>query len=190
MNKFLIITSVIHTKDKNRYFGYGPYINEMNVWLKYVDQLYILAPLENRNINPIDLAYKCDVINFKRVASFSFTTLKSRILSLFKLPIIFWQIFVAMRQADHIHLRCPGNIGLIGCIVQIFFPYKNKTAKYAGNWDPKSNQPWTYKLQKRILNNSFLTRNMQVLVYGEWENQSKNIKSFFTATYLESEKKR
>ncbi|MDQ6529638.1 glycosyltransferase [Flavobacterium sp. LHD-85] len=189
MNKFLIITSVIHTKDKNRYFGYGPYINEMNVWLQYVDQLDILAPLENRNITPIDLAYKFDVINFKRVASFSFTTIRSRFFALFKLPIIFWQIFLAMRQADHIHLRCPGNIGLIGCIVQIFFPYKNKTAKYAGNWDPKSNQPWTYKLQKRILNNSFLTRNMQVLVYGEWENQSKNIKSFFTATYSESEKK-
>jgi len=189
MNKLLIITSVIHTKDKNRYFGYGPYINEMNVWLKYVDQLYILAPLEVRNVSPIDLAYDFDNVNFKRVESFSFTTINSRVRSFFKLPIIFWQIFAAMLQADHIHLRCPGNIGLIGCIVQIFFPYKNKTAKYAGNWDPKSKQPWTYKLQKRILNNSFLTKNMQVLVYGEWENQSKNIKSFFTATYEESEKK-
>jgi glycosyltransferase involved in cell wall biosynthesis len=27
------------------------------------------------------------------------------------------------------------------------------------------------------------------LVYGEWKHQSKNIKSFFTATYLESDKK-
>src|SRR5690606_34666156 len=35
---------------------------------------------------------------------------------------------------------------------------------------------------------TFLTRNMQVLVYGEWENQTKNIKSFFTATYSEQEK--
>jgi glycosyltransferase involved in cell wall biosynthesis len=30
---------------------------------------------------------------------------------------------------------------------------------------------------------------MQVLVYGEWEKSSKNSKSFFTATYLESQKK-
>ncbi|MFC0776706.1 glycosyltransferase [Flavobacterium sp. HJSW_4] len=188
MKRFLIVTSIIHTKDENRYFGYGPYINEMNIWLKYVNQLDVLAPLEKRDVTPIDLAYEFDNVNFKKVDSFSFTTVKSRVISFFKLPIIFWQIFVAMRQADHIHLRCPGNIGLIGCIVQVFFPYKNKTAKYAGNWDPKSNQPWTYKLQKRILSNSFLTRNMQVLVYGEWENQSKNIKPFFTATYHESEK--
>lgn len=80
-------------------------------------------------------------------------------------------------------------MGLVGCFVQILFPYKIKTAKYAGNWDSKSIQPWTYNLQKYILNNTFLTRNMQVLVYGDWENQSKNIKPFFTATYSESELK-
>jgi glycosyltransferase involved in cell wall biosynthesis len=93
-----------------------------------------------------------------------------------------------MKNADHIHLRCPGNMGLIGCIVQILFPKKTKTAKYAGNWNPKSNQPYTYKIQKWILSNTFLTRNMKVLVYGDWENQSKNIKPFFTATYSEHEK--
>ncbi|MFM2369062.1 MAG: hypothetical protein RL619_1362, partial [Bacteroidota bacterium] len=39
-----------------------------------------------------------------------------------------------------------------------------------------------------ILNNTFLTRNMQVLVYGQWEGSSKNIKPFFTATYVEKDK--
>ena len=39
----------------------------------------------------------------------------------------------------------------------------------------------------RILSNTFLTKNMQVLVYGEWEGSSKNVKSFFTATYSELE---
>jgi glycosyltransferase involved in cell wall biosynthesis len=77
---------------------------------------------------------------------------------------------------------------LLGCIVQILFPYKQKSAKYAGNWDPKSKQPWTYRLQKWILNNTFLTKNIKVLVYGEWEGSSKNIKSFFTATYGEADK--
>jgi glycosyltransferase involved in cell wall biosynthesis len=97
-------------------------------------------------------------------------------------------IYKAMQQADHIHLRCPGNIGLLGCLVQILFPSKSKTAKYAGNWDPKAKQPWSYRLQKWILSNTFLTRNMRVLVYGEWEGSSKNIKPFFTATYSDSDK--
>ena len=91
-----------------------------------------------------------------------------------------------MKQADHIHLRCPGNIGLLGCLVQILFPNKQKTAKYAGNWDPNAKQPLSYRFQKWILANTFLTRNMQVLVYGDWPGLSKNIKPFFTATYPKS----
>ncbi|MGO4770938.1 glycosyltransferase [Flavobacterium sp. W22_SRS_FK3] len=187
--KFAIITHVIHNQKDNLYLGYGPYIFEMNIWLKYVDEVIVVAPLENKAITAIDLAYNHEKIDFKNIPNFNFLDFKTIFLALLKLPKVFWKIFWAMINADHIHLRCPGNVGLIGCLVQILFPYKTKTAKYAGNWDPKSKQPWTYRLQKYILNNTFLTKNMQVLVYGEWENQSKNIKSFFTATYSESEKK-
>jgi glycosyltransferase involved in cell wall biosynthesis len=185
---FVIITHVIHIQDDNQYLGYGPYVSEMNIWLKYVDEVKIVGSLIKKTPTVIDIAYKHQKIDFVSVPSFSFTSLKNNLISIFKLPIIFWRIFGAMKDADHIHLRCPGNIGLVGCIAQIFFPNKIKTAKYAGNWDPKSKQPWTYRLQKWILSNTFLTRNMQVLVYGNWENQSKNIKPFFTATYSESEK--
>lgn len=91
-----------------------------------------------------------------------------------------------MVQADYIHLRCPGNMGL-EALVQMLFPNKPKTAKYAGNWNPKSKQPWSYRLQKWILSYTFLTQNMQVLVYGEWSNQTKNSKLFFSDTYSEEE---
>ncbi|MNX37084.1 UDP-D-galactose:(glucosyl)lipopolysaccharide-1,6-D-galactosyltransferase [compost metagenome] len=186
--KFAIITHVVHIQNNDQYLGYAPYVREMNIWLKYVDEVTVVGPLLNGNPAVIDIAYSHNKIDFRKVPDFSFTSFKSNIVSFIKLPIIFWQIFWAMNDADHIHLRCPGNVGLIGSLVQILFPGKIKTTKYAGNWDSKSNQPWTYNLQKKILNNSFLTRNMKVLVYGDWENQSNNIKSFFTATYSESEK--
>jgi len=85
-------------------------------------------------------------------------------------------------------LRCPGNIGLLGCLVQICFPKKLKTAKYAGNWDPNSKQPKSYRFQKWLLKNELLTKNMKVLVYGNWKDSSKNIVPFFTASYKENEK--
>jgi glycosyltransferase involved in cell wall biosynthesis len=73
--------------------------------------------------------------------------------------------------------------------VQVFFPSKLKTTKYAGNWDPSAKtQPKSYKVQKWLLSHTFLTKNMTVLVYGQWQNQTKNIKSFFTATYRDIEK--
>lgn len=187
--KFCIITHVVHKKYDHRYYGYGPYVREMNIWLQYVDEVVLVAPLIQKDRTAIDLAYNSDKIILKRVPDFNITGMLPLLKTLFSLPLLFYVVFKAMKQSDHIHLRCPGNMGLIGCIVQVLFPKKKKTAKYAGNWDLKSKQPWSYRLQKWILNNTFLTKNMQVLVYGEWEGSSANIKPFFTATYSELERK-
>jgi glycosyltransferase involved in cell wall biosynthesis len=186
--KFVVITHVPHIIEQSEYYAYAPYVHEMNVWGNYVDELVIVAPVSNESKSPIDCGYVHNNIQFKPVLKFDVLSIKAILGAVFSISINFVILFKAMRQADHIHLRCPGNIGLLGCIVQVFFPNKPKTAKYAGNWDPKAKQPLTYKFQKLILSNTFLTRRMQVLVYGEWPNQSKNIKSFFTASYKEEDK--
>ncbi len=186
--KFAIFTHVVHGKSKTNYFAYSPYVNEMNIWLHQVDEVIIVAPLSKNKQTPIDLTYSHDTIDFKSVPEFHIKNSKSVFKTLVSLPKILFVIYNAMKRADHIHLRCPGNIGLLGCFVQILFPAKPKTAKYAGNWDLSSKQPMSYRFQKWILSNTFLTKNMQVLVYGDWENSTKNIKSFFTASYFEKDK--
>ena len=185
---FCIITHVPHGILNNNFFAYSPYVREMNIWLKYVDDAIIVAPMEEMKKSVIHLEYKHSNIQFISISDLNLLNIESVLKSIVKTPKICFQIYNAMKSADHIHLRCPGNIGLLGCLVQIFFPNKPKTAKYAGNWDPKAQQPWSYKLQKWILSNTFLTKNMKVLVYGEWENQTKNIKPFFTASYNEEDK--
>ena len=155
----------------------------MNLWGSYVDELTVIAPVLNRNISEIDLPYHFENIQLKRIPSISFVSFFQLIRSIVFVPVIFYVILKEMYKTDHIHLRCPGNIGLIGCIAQICFRKKIKTTKYAGNWDPNSKQPFSYRLQKWLLSNTFLTRNMQVLVYGNWTGQTRNIKPFFTATY-------
>ena len=181
--RFLIITHVEHQVSKEDVSAYAPYVREMNLWLKHVDEVMVVAPKTNKKKSTIDLDYNHDNLRFKVIPSIQFTNLKTVFSSLFKIPIILYSIFKACRKADHIHLRCPGNIGMFGCFVQILFPNKVKTAKYAGNWDPEAIQPFSYKLQKRLLSSTFLTKNMTALVYGDWKQQTKNIKSFFTATF-------
>lgn len=185
---FVIITHVQHIKYNTKYYGYAPYVREMNIWLKYVDNVTVVAPIENIKLDAIHLDYNHKNLKFKEVQNFNTTSFLNSLQTFFKVPAILWTIFWAMKNADHIHLRCPGNMGLLGCMVQVLFPKIPKTAKYAGNWDPNAKQPFTYKIQKWILNNTFLTKNMKVLVYGEWEGSSKNIKPFFTATYSEVKK--
>ena len=183
--KFLVITSAPTLKENNSYVAYEPYVREMDIWFKYVHEFTILSPTSHHG-KLLSSRFKKEpsVLSIKGL---QFNSLINIFISLCSIPFLVSEIFNAYRKADHIHLRCPGNIGLLGCIVQVFFPKTIKTAKYAGNWDPKAKQPLSYRLQKWILNNTFLTKNMQVLVYGDWENQSKNIKSFFTATYHDSE---
>lgn len=180
---FAIFTHVDHFIKDDRYFGYAPYVNEMNLWSKYIDELVIVAPISKKELSSIHTDYSINNITFFRIPAISFTSFVESIRAIIYIPVIFIKIFKVMQKTDHIHLRCPGNIGLMGCLVQILFPKKQKTAKYAGNWDPNSKQPISYRLQKKLLSNTFLTRNMKVLVYGNWPNQSKNIKSFFTASY-------
>lgn len=185
--KFLIISHALHKTKDNGIFSYAPYVREINIWLKYVDEVELVAPLVFNPISEIDMDYQHKKLSLTQIPAIEFTSITKALRSLFKLPVIFYRIFKACRRVDHIHLRCPGNIGLIGCVVQICFPKKMKTAKYAGNWDPKAKQPLSYKLQKWLLSNTFLTKNMQVLVYGDWPYQTKNVKPFFTATFRKSE---
>ena len=185
--RFAVFSHVPHYIDKNRYYAYSPYVREINIWSKFVDTLVIVAPVK-KNITEIDIDYSIYTTDFVTLNSLNFTSFKKAIFSTFALPLNFIRIFVEMQKADHIHVRCPGNIGLIALLVQVLFPKKKKTVKYAGNWDPKSNQPFSYRFQKWLIKNKFLTRNTKVLVYGKWKDQAENIISFFTASYSESER--
>jgi len=184
---FGVITYIQHTAFKSKYYSYSPYIREMNLWFKKVDQVTILATKNDHPPNASEIAYS-RTPDFIAVPSLNFTNFGKAIQSVFRIPVIIMNIWKVFMQSDHIHLRCPGNISLLGCIVQVFFPNKSKTVKYAGNWDPDSKQPWSYKLQKSILNNRFLSRNLKVLVYGKWDNQSENVIPFFTASFSENER--
>lgn len=187
--RFCVISHVVHTIQDNKYFAYGPYVREINLWLCEDMELIVVAPLDVvKKPGAIDMSYKAEKIKFIAVPQFNLTSGFEILKALKELPFILYSIYKGMKEADHIHLRCPGNMGLLGAFVQILFPKKKKTAKYAGNWDWNSKQPWSYRLQQRILRNTFLTRNMQVLVYGEWPDRTKNILPFFTASYSEKDK--
>lgn len=185
----LVIGHVLHRIKDSKYYAYGPYVREMNLWFKHVNSVTILSPVDlSQKPDPIDLPYDHPRLSLEEVPEFSVLSISGLIKTLLIFPSLCMKTWAEMKKADHIHLRCPGNMGLLGALVQVFFPNKIKSAKYAGNWDRLSHQPFTYKLQQKILSNTFLSKRMQVLVYGEWPNESENIRPFFTASYSQAEK--
>ncbi|MES2559931.1 MAG: glycosyltransferase [Bacteroidota bacterium] len=186
---FLIVTHVAHTLDEGKYAAYGPYVREMNLWIQHTEKVIVIAPLnKHQQAGKIDLTYNHPNISFLRVPAFELTSPIQILRSLCCIPYIFAVLVLGMIRANHIHLRCPGNLALLGCLVQLLFPWKKKTAKYAGNWDWNSTQPWSYRLQQRIMRNTFLTHNSQTLVYGRWPDRNKNILPFFTASYFDRDR--
>ncbi len=185
--KFAIITHSKHKICNGNLWAYEPYVREMDLWLNNVSETQVVAPLTNEEKTSIEKKYLKDDIVLKEIPQINFLSIKNSLISILQMPIICIKIFKAMLWADHIHLRCPGNIGLLGAIIQIVFPFKPKTVKYAGNWDPYSKQPLSYRIQKWIVSNTFLTKKCKVLVYGQWKNQSKNVIPFFTASYTKKE---
>jgi glycosyltransferase involved in cell wall biosynthesis len=182
--KLLIVTFAPLLKEGGLYYSYAPYVKEMDIWIKNSDEVAFCCPTE---YSGEDLLISPFASNEFKIFPVPEMVLKD-ILKPRKLFKAFKQLYRGMKWADNIHLRCPGNIGLLGCIIQVFFPEKKKTAKYAGNWDWKSKQPWSYRLQQMILRSTFLTHNMTTLVYGEWPDKTKNIKPFFTASYYEKDR--
>ncbi len=187
--KFLVVTHVTHKKTADGYYAaYGPYVKEMNLWFKNVDDITIIAPFSDSTPDKIDLPYNRH-IKLIQVPEINLTTIPTLAKSFLHMPATFLKIASGIAHTDHLHLRCPGNMGLLGCVAQIMFPGKRKTAKYAGNWDKNSGQPFTYRLQRRLLNSELLTKNMQVMVYGNWPDSSpRNIKPFFTASYTNAQR--
>ena len=187
MLKLLVITDAHLITQNGQKVAYAPYVKEMDLWMSLVDHTTFICP--NKIKGPL-LGKPFEIQDFKQIGlrRLEFHTLFSALISMITIPyqaIVLWN---AMRQADHVHVRCPGNLALLACLIQITLPRKRKTVKYAGNWDPKSKQPLAYSIQKWILSNTSLTKNMQVLVYGEWLGMTKNIKPFFTASYYDNEK--
>ncbi|MDG5799803.1 glycosyltransferase family 4 protein [Marinilabiliaceae bacterium ANBcel2] len=185
--RFYIISPVIHKKSLSGYAGYAPYVREMNLWLKHVDEVRVLAPVANKDVDNLEIVYQHTNLIFDEVPPLAFINLRSALRSFILLPYIIVKMISGMVWADHIHLRCPSNMGLIGSVIQLFFPGKSKSVKYANNWDPKSKQFFSYRIQQMILR-SRITRNARVLVYGDWNEKSNNIKPFYTATYSDKMK--
>jgi len=116
--RFLIITHVLHKRFEGKYYAYGPYVREMNLWIKHADKILIVAPVNKKNEpSPIDIFYDHNELKLLKIPQIDILSLSSILRTVFLLPIIIFSVLRGMIMADHIHLRCPGNAGLIGCFL-------------------------------------------------------------------------
>lgn len=177
--ELVIVTSTIHYKMGECLYGYGPYTREIDIWADLFDKILIAAPLRKE-------APPADCIPFTRSNIFIVPQMQTggshytdKFLQVLALPVHVWNLSVVMSKAGAIHVRCPGNLGLLGVILAPLFS-QYCIAKYAGQWNGFNSEPFATRLQRAILGSCWWRKGL-VTVYGEWPNQPKQVIPFFTS---------
>lgn len=175
----LVVTGTPHYQVGDCLYSYGPYTREIDIWADLFKNVLIAAPLRNHSPPADCIPFTRNNISIVPQMETGGIHYRDKILQILALPIHFWNFSVAMSKVDAIHVRCPGNFGLLGVALAPLFS-RYCIAKYAGQWNGYKGEPIAVRLQRFILR-SWWWRKGLVTVYGEWPRQPRQIVPFFTS---------
>ncbi len=173
-----VISAAPHFRWEGRFWSHEPYVREIDLWAELFDRIVIVGPLEDECPTPDAVPFGALNISVRGVPPTGGDGLRAKITQLALLPLLVSRIVVAMARADAVHVRCPGNVGLLGVV---FAPLctRRMVAKYAGQWASFPGEKWTVRLQRTLLASCWWRG--PVTVYGEWPNQPAHVVPFFTS---------
>jgi glycosyltransferase involved in cell wall biosynthesis len=172
----LVIGHTAHYLHKGEIVGWGPTVKEIN-WLARVFERVIHVACFHPGPAPSSaLPYDTDRVRFVGVPPAGGLTLGDKARVILGAPQYLQAIVRNIRQADVIHVRCPGSLGMYGMLALLFVGRKYRWVKYAGNWVQAGNMPVSFAFQRWWLRTG-LSRG-PVTVNGRWENQPAHVFSF------------
>ncbi len=176
--RLLVVTHVPHFAWHGRVSAYSPYAIEIAEWAALARQVVIASPMR-RAAPPADCAViKADNIVLVRQPETGGHSLRAKLRQVALLP---WSVLAlarAMRTVDAVHVRCPGNIGLLGALLAPI-ACRRRVAKYAGQWSAFPNEPWSVQLQRWILRSRWWAA--PVLVYDSAPSATAHVVPFFAS---------
>jgi len=176
--RLVIVSHVIHFVKNGEILAYGPYAREIEIWADLFDEVIIAAPIRREKPTGFAIPINRRNVSLSPQIETGGNTISAKLLQLFSLPMHIFKLCRAMKGADAIHVRCPGNLGLLGVILAPLFS-KKLIAKYAGQWPDYDGEPSSYRWQKKILRSRWW--NSPVTVYGEWPGEPSHVVPFFTS---------
>jgi glycosyltransferase involved in cell wall biosynthesis len=91
-----------------------------------------------------------------------------------------------LKDAEVVHLRSPASVSMLVAFVLPFLrrPVK-RWIKYAGNWNPRDEEPVSYELQRRWLMKPW--HRALVTVNGNWPGQPAHVRAFLNPCLTDKE---
>lgn len=176
-SRLLIVTHVVHFEMHDGIYGFAPYAREINVWARLFPRVTIAAPLRKGDPSGFSerLSSRVSMLPQPEVGG-SGVAAKLRLLA--TTPAIAWNLIRAMRSADAVHVRVPGNLGLLGVLLAPVFA-KRMVAKYAGQWSSYPGEALTVKFQRWLLRSRWWRG--PVTVFARRDAAAGNIVPFFNS---------
>jgi glycosyltransferase involved in cell wall biosynthesis len=176
--KLLIVSHVTHYKDGGQLHAYGPYAREIDIWADLFSEVVIAAPCRVEPPPGDSIPFTRPNITIAPQPEMQGVSWRARFRQALTLPRVVSGLARAMWRADAIHVRCPGNLGLVGSIMAPLFT-RRLVAKYAGQWNGYPGEGWSNRLQRFLLRAPWWQG--PVTVYGHWPRQPSHIVPFFTS---------
>ena len=139
----LLISHIEHTNVSRKFYAHAPFVKEINYIGNNFDEIILFAPKsEKKELNQDSQPHINTISNFISVPKMGGSSIFDKIKVMIKIPLIFLKLtktIFSLRIEDlTIHIRTPGNIGLISLFVMPFFSSIKKFAKYTGEWNETS----------------------------------------------------
>ena len=170
--------TVHHADAAGRVAGWGPTVREIDALATLFDEVRHVAPLHAGPPPASALPYAANNVRLVPVRASGGERWSDKLGVLFGWPRVLRTIRRELGGTDAVHVRAPANIALAALL--LLRRREGKPAarwiKYAGNWSPPGPEPWSYRLQRRLLRRGI--PGAVVTVNGEWPGEPAHVRSF------------
>lgn len=176
--RLLVVSHVVHHEVGGQVAAYTPYVAEIDEWAGRFAEVVVVCPVSTSRWPDDCSAFTASNVSLSAVTETGGPGLVAKLRQVLLVPVLCFQILRQMRTADVIHVRCPGNLGLLGVALAPLVR-KPRIAKYAGQWDDYTGEAWSYRLQRFLLGSRWW--GAPVTVYGKHPEDRPHVVDFFSS---------
>ncbi len=182
-----IVSSAPHHVWDGRLWSHAPYVREIDLWCRLFERVIIVGPTEATAPTGDCVPFTDEGLELRPVPPTGGDGIGPKLHQLTLLPLLVWRVCRALLDGDAAHVRCPGNIGLLGVFLAPLLR-RRLVAKYAGQWNGFPGEKWTVRLQRAVLSSRWWRG--PVTVYGDWPDQPRHVIPFFTSVLTDEQVER